>query len=61
MVSLICCDDEFSEFHEPKRKLLHDEILSKNGISTDTEYKWGKITSEYDSRSNLSSINILYT
>lgn len=60
MVSLICCDFEFSDSDEPKRKLIHDEFLRKEGISIDVEYKWGKITSDYDSKSNLSSINITY-
>ena len=32
MVSLICCDKEFSEKNEDKRKLLHDNILNELGI-----------------------------
>lgn len=60
MVSLICCDCEFSDSDESKRKSIHDEILGEVGISIGTEYNWGKITSDYDTRSNLSSINIVY-
>ena len=60
MVSLVCCDEEYSEEDEPKRKELHDRILSEQGISQDCEYSWGKITSEYDKRGNVSSINIYY-
>lgn len=60
MVSFICCDFEFSDSDEPKRKLIHDEILREVGINIGVEYDWGKITSDYDSRSNLSSINIVY-
>lgn len=60
MVSLICCDEEFSEKDEDKRKILHDDILNKLGIKPQMEYSWGKISSDYDARSNLSSINIMY-
>lgn len=60
MVSLICCDKEFSEQDERKRKKLHDAILNELGINQQMEYSWGKISSDYDSRSNLSSINIIY-
>ncbi len=60
MVSLICCDKEFSENDEKKRKILHDEILNESGIRPQEIYSWGKISSDYDDRSNLSSINIVY-
>lgn len=60
IVSLINCDEEISEEEEPKRKLLHDEILNKNCIESGTQYTWGKVVSEYDSRSNVSSINVFY-
>lgn len=60
MVSLICCDKEFSEKEEKKRKILHDEILNKLGINQQIEYSWGKISSTYDARSNISSIDIMY-
>ena len=52
MVSLICCDKEFSE--------KHDDILNELGINQQMEYSWGKISSDYDVRSNVSSINIMY-
>ena len=60
MVSLICCEKEFSEKEEDKRKILHDDILNELGINQKMEYSWGKISSDYDARSNVSSINILY-
>ncbi len=61
MVSLICCDKEFSENDEKKRKILHDDILNELGIGTQEIYSWGKISSDYDDRSNLSSIDIIYS
>lgn len=60
MVSLICCDQEFSEKDEDKRKILHDDILNELGIDHQMEYSWGKISSDYDARSNVSSIDIMY-
>lgn len=60
MVSLISCDKEVSELDEPQRKRFHDEILSQKGIDIEKQYNWGKITSEYDARSNISSINIYF-
>ena len=60
MVSLICCDKEFSEKEERKRKILHDDILNELGINQQMEYSWGKISSTYDARSNISSIDIMY-
>lgn len=60
MVSLICCDKEFSEKDEDKRKILHDGILNELGVNQQMEYSWGKISSDYDARSNVSSIDIMY-
>lgn len=60
MVSLICCDKEYSESDEFKRKVLHDSILNKLGIMEQRRYDWGKISSDYDARSNISSINVTY-
>lgn len=60
MISLICVDIELSETEEKQRKRLHDEILKNQKINPEVGYDWGKITSEYDSRSNISSINIYY-
>ena len=60
MVSLICCDKEFSEKDEAKRKKLHDDILYELGINQQMGYSWGEISSDYDARSNVSSINIIY-
>lgn len=60
MVSLICCDKEFNENEEHKRKQLHDDILRELGIESQIEYSWGKISSDYDAKSNISSINFTY-
>ena len=40
IVSLICCEQEYSEKNEKERKLLHDEILHKLGI--DSNSRMGK-------------------
>lgn len=60
MVSFMCCDKEFLECEEDKRKILHDEILMELGIKEQKEYNWGKISSGYDYKSNISSIDIVY-
>ncbi len=60
IVSLICCDREFSENNEKERKKLHDDILNELEIRPQARYSWGKITSDYDAKSNLSSINVVY-
>lgn len=59
-VSLINCDQNISESNEIGRKTIHDKILSENGIQNNVSYNWGKIISEYDPRSNISSIDIFY-
>ena len=62
MVSLICCDEKFSESNERDRKKIHDKILTEMGLLQGEKYQWGKIVSEYDVRSNISSINtVSYT
>ena len=60
MLSLICCDKEFSEIDEPKRKILHDHILREFKIRPQEQFSWGKISPDYDARGNVSSINIEY-
>ncbi len=60
MLSLICCDKRFSESDERKRETLHDDILKEWGMKKHEEYRWGKVSSDYDGRSNISSINIVY-
>ena len=59
-VSLINCDKEIPEAEEFKRKLKHDNILNKNNIISGQQYEWGRVVSEFDARSNISSINIYY-
>lgn len=61
MLSLMCCDEEFTEINEKKRKILHDNILREWGLKEQNEYSWGKIISDYDIRGNISSINIIYS
>ena len=53
-------DKEFSEQDEKKRKELHDTILSELGLNSHMKYNWGEISSDFDARSNISSINIIY-
>lgn len=60
MLSLICCDEEYSEKDESKRKDLHDVILQELGVFENSNFEWGEIQSIYDARSNISSINIIY-
>lgn len=60
VVSLVNCDQSISENEEKTRKERHDEILFQEGIESGKEYNWGKIESNYDARSNVSSIDIFY-
>lgn len=60
MLSLICCDEEYSEKDESKRKDLHDVILQELEVFENSNFEWGEIKSIYDARSNISSINIIY-
>ena len=52
MVSLICCDKEFSEKNEDKRKLLHDNILKELGINQQMEYCWQRTDSKIKEAGN---------
>lgn len=60
MLSLLCCDKEFGMREEKKRKELHDGILQSWGI-VQPEHEWGYIKSVYDPRSNISSIDIVFS
>ena len=60
MVSLMCCDYEFSESEEYKRKELHDNILKEWKLENPMKFYWGEVSSDYDNRGNVSSINIQY-
>ncbi len=60
LVSLVCCDETFSANEEKQRKRFHDHILNQLGLRPQERYSWGTISSEYDARSNLSSINMVY-
>ena len=59
-LSLICLDRDYTEEDEPKRKELHEEILKQYGIDGTAEYEWGRVSSDYDVRGNVSSINLEY-
>lgn len=59
IVGLSCEDKEISFENEPKRKLLHDEILKEENIDK-RGYSWGGVYSRYDPRGNSSSIDIEY-
>lgn len=61
MVSMINCDCDISMEQEMQRKEVHDKILEDMGIQSGNVYSWGKIVSQYDSKSNISSINIYYS
>ena len=60
MLSLLCCDMEFGMEEEKKRKELHDEILQSWGIER-SDQEWGRIESVYDARSNISSIDLVFS
>ena len=61
MVSMINCDYDIHMEQEVLRKKIHDSILEDMGVQSGHVYNWGKIVSEYDARSNISSINIYYS
>lgn len=60
MISMICVDVDFPFSDEIKRKQFHDEFLLKNGLNNESYFDWGSIKSVYDSKGNVSSINIVY-
>ena len=60
MLSLLCCDLEFGMEEEKKRKELHDEILQSGGIGR-SDQEWGYVESVYDARSNISSIDLVFS
>jgi hypothetical protein len=60
MVSLINCDLEIQQKDEYLRKNINDKIIAEICIKNHELYSWGKIISEYDRRSGISSINIYY-
>lgn len=60
LLSLMCCDIEFTWEEEKCRKELHDEILRNLNISNYSKYDWGEIVSDFDPKGCRSSINIIY-
>lgn len=60
MISMICVDIDLPFSEEIKRKQFHDEILTKNGLDTESYFDWGSIKSVYDPKGNVSSINVIY-
>lgn len=61
MVSMMNCDYDIQMEQEFSRKKVHDTILEEIGVQSGSVYNWGKIVSQYDSKSNISSINIYYS
>ena len=59
ILSLLCCDKPFNMEEEEKRKIYHDGILESWAIAQ-SDYPWGRIKSEYDSKSNISSIDVVF-
>ena len=60
MLSLTCLDKDYTEEDEPQRKEFHDEILQEYGIDGIAKFDWGIVSSNYDARGNVSSINLEY-
>ena len=60
MVSLICCDKVFDMETEPERKNFHDLILKEYNINSRQTYDWGRVSSNYEPRGNISSIDVTY-
>ena len=61
IVSLICSDKYFEAKNEKQRKEFHDHILKEYNIVSPKSYYWGNVSSCYDLRGNISSINIMYS
>ncbi len=60
MLSLVCVDREYDMAQEEERKKYHDKILEEWEVETEYKYPWGMIESNYDKRSNISSIDIVF-
>ena len=60
MLSMMCVDIDIPFSEEIKRKQFHDEFLAKNRLNSENFFDWGNIKSVYDSKGNVSSINIIY-
>ncbi|MBD9048023.1 MAG: hypothetical protein EGR46_03660 [Ruminococcus sp.] len=60
MISMMCVDIDIPFSEEIKRKQFHDEFLAKNRLNSENFFDWGNIKSVYDSKGNVSSINIIY-
>lgn len=60
-VTLMCVDEEFTWETEEKRKELHDRILRKYGIDEEKQFWWGKVSSDFDQKSCISSIVFAYS
>ena len=60
LAELMCVDEEFTWETEEKRKELHDRILRKYGINEKKEFRWGRVRSDFDRKSCISSIVFAY-
>lgn len=60
VLSLLCCDEEYTHETEKERKIIHDMILRKLNIIGYKKFSWGQISSNYDPKGNISSICVEY-
>lgn len=60
MVSLFCNDYNIDFLEEQKRKEIHDRILADWGLRDCNIFDWGTIKSNFDTKGNVSSVNIVY-
>lgn len=60
-IHLVVHDDNITNpIDEPNRKIIHDSLLAKLGVIISGDFAWGRIASDYDKRSNISSIIVTY-
>ncbi|MDF2564836.1 MAG: hypothetical protein K0Q53_1231 [Massilibacillus sp.] len=60
-IHLLVEDDSIKEWSdEPKRKIIHDELLKTININKSANFVWGSVSSLYDPKSAISNIIITY-
>lgn len=60
-IHLLVEDDSIKEWSdEPKRKIIHDELLKTISINESANFAWGRVSSLYDPKSAISNIIITY-
>ena len=60
-LELLCVDAEFTWETEEKRKDLHDLIQRRYGINEEAQFRWGRVSSEFDRKGCISSIVFAYS